>query len=911
MEGTASNQGLGRSPTGGFLGVQPGFSKDGEQGWGGGATSCSWAAIVEGREKGLEESVPPCEIREVEGERQLFVPKVAYKAMVKRFDFAAIGALAGNNGSRRLDYPFIFNTLKKQWADYPSVRFTVVGKGNFIIRTASEEEINAILTPGAWRVGSRVLVANRWRPGQPMKVEATNRVRIWIRLPDFPMEMWRDEVFEDVATILGARFISTDQCTRWVERNGFARIQIEVPIGYQPLPEFKMRMEDENVIAQVIEYEAKVKFCSSCGSTTHFTANCNVSTSPTNREASKASEDGWSKVRTVKFNMRKQEARAPQASRVNRFEALGGEDLLPPLAGNEQEGGATPVHAPVSSIATDSIKQISAIKQIPSDQGAGEKEGNTNSAFMQMDQPSETSCRNHDYPVEIDDIVQGPPGFAEKGHMEVDTENVINGGEHDRDRKSKTSSKSSKRGLNCKLVSQFKRKASAHSEPDNLIELPSNKNNQGNSKGKVSRKKAGDLSSTIVDSDVPVAMSMEEVVNVGSAVSLTRTEDRADLEMDLVVHEDKKSGRAPAAAACSAFLNFIASSNLVERSDEHFKFSWSNNRCGDRNVMCLLDRVFFNHSWLDNFRQLSTVSLLPRSSSDHNPVVVRVEKINESRPGKSVFRFFNFWQDKADCLDIIHSVWNQKFTGCPMIQCRSKLEELQARLSRWSRETKENLTSQIDSIRQDIANLQIQAERGSLHALVEEKSLKARLTKLLQMEEDFWRQKSRMKWLRSGDANTHFFHEAVKMRRRRNKIHQIVIGDTTVTDPKEVMQAVSDHFYQFLGQDTSSGFVPCAYSDAYHWPSIRKFKELLGVIEVNSGLVINPEKSQVVGFNVSSLEIQQVATELGWAVGSLPLKYLGLPLHMGKLSTNHFHVLLIKMESRLTAWKEKFLSYSG
>ncbi|KAF3777396.1 putative ribonuclease H protein [Nymphaea thermarum] len=937
MEGTASNQGLGRSPTGGFLGLQPGFSKDGEQGWGGGATSRSWAAIVEGREKGLEESVPPCEIREVEGERQLFVLKVAYKAMVKIFDFAAIGALAGNNGSRRLDYPFIFNTLKKQWADYPSVRFTVVGKGNFIIRTASEEEINAILTPGAWRVGSRVLVANRWRPGQPMKVEATNRVRIWIRLPDFPMEMWRDEVFEDVAAILGARFISTDQCTRWVERNGFARIQIKVPIGYQPLPEFKMRMEDENVIAQVIEYEAKVKFCTSYGSTTHFTANCNVSTSPTNREASKASKDGWSKVRTVKFNMRKQEARATQDTRVNRFEALGGEDLLPPLAGNEQEGGAIPLHAPVFSIAIDSIKQISAIKQIPSDQGASEKQGNTNTASMQMDQPSETSCRNHDSPVEIDDTVQGPPGFAEKGHMEVDTENVING-----------------------------------------------------------------------DSDVPVSMSMEEVVNVGSAVSLTRTEDRADLEMDLVVHEDsdfnsilsatEKSGRAPTAVACSAFLNFIASSNLVERSDEHFKFSWSINRCGDRNVMCLLDRVFFNHSWLDNFRQLSTVSLLPRSSSDHNPVVVRLKKINESRPGKSVFRFFNFWQDKADCLDIIHSVWNQKFTGCPMIQCRSKLQELQARLSRWARETKENLTSQIDSIRQDIANLQIQAERGSLHAVVEEKSLKARLTKLLQMEEDFWRQKSRMKWLKSGDANTRFFHEAVKMRRRRNKIHQIVIGDITVTDPKEVMQAVSDHFYQFLGQDTSSGSVPCAYSDGPkvteddnigllnfitddeikeavmgadgdsasgpdgfcnarffgqvglgtcpfpHSSELEALEVLTAVhrarpvdlefvargvlksfvsapqvladpgqqVEQMASLTSHwGEKSQVVGFNVNRLEIQQVATELGWAVGSLPLKYLGLPLHMEKLSTNHCHVLLIKMESKLTAWKQKLLSYSG
>ncbi|KAF3773911.1 hypothetical protein EJ110_NYTH54277 [Nymphaea thermarum] len=179
----------------------------------------------QGKEKGFEEPIPSCEIREVDVERQLFIPEVAYKAMVERFDFAAIGAMAGNSG--------------------------MVGKGNFIIRTNSEEEINAILAPGAWRVGITVLIANRWRPGQPIKVEATNRVSIWIRLPDFP-EMRRDKVFEDL------------------------------------------------------------------------------------RGASTVSQNGWSKVRTVKFNMRKQVAKETQATRANRFEELGGEDHLPPSAGNEE-----------------------------------------------------------------------------------------------------------------------------------------------------------------------------------------------------------------------------------------------------------------------------------------------------------------------------------------------------------------------------------------------------------------------------------------------------------------------------------------------------------------------------------------------------------------------------------------------
>ncbi|KAF3789974.1 hypothetical protein EJ110_NYTH17397 [Nymphaea thermarum] len=56
-----------------------------------------------------------------------------------------------------------------------------------------------------------------FKPGQPMKVEVTNRVHIWIRMPQFPMEMWRDKVFEDVAKILGPRFQQINALDGWKE----------------------------------------------------------------------------------------------------------------------------------------------------------------------------------------------------------------------------------------------------------------------------------------------------------------------------------------------------------------------------------------------------------------------------------------------------------------------------------------------------------------------------------------------------------------------------------------------------------------------------------------------------------------------------------------------------------------------
>lgn len=40
-------------------------------------------------------------------------------------------------------------------------------------------------------------------------------------------------------------------------------------------------------------------------------------------------------------------------------------------------------------------------------------------------------------------------------------------------------------------------------------------------------------------------------------------------------------------------------------------------------------------------------------------------------------------------------------------------------------------------------------------------------------EENFWRQRSRIQWLKAGDSNTAFFHHCTLQRRRRNRVSRI------------------------------------------------------------------------------------------------------------------------------------------
>lgn len=55
----------------------------------------------------------------------------------------------------------------------------------------------------------------------------------------------------------------------------------------------------------------------------------------------------------------------------------------------------------------------------------------------------------------------------------------------------------------------------------------------------------------------------------------------------------------------------------------------------------------------------------------------------------------------------------------------------------------------------------------------------------------------------------------------------------------------------------------------------------------------------------------QILLELGFKEGSLPVKYLGLPLISTKLNKDHCMELISKIIARISNWVAKSLSYAG
>lgn len=70
---------------------------------------------------------------------------------------------------------------------------------------------------------------------------------------------------------------------------------------------------------------------------------------------------------------------------------------------------------------------------------------------------------------------------------------------------------------------------------------------------------------------------------------------------------------------------------------------------------------------------------------------------------------------------------------------------------------------------------------------------------LANAEEQFFKQKSRVSWLRYGDHNTTFFHRVAQSRAAKNVIKRLTTdGGETITKLNQIKEEVVNYFKRFL-----------------------------------------------------------------------------------------------------------------
>ncbi|XP_039170328.1 uncharacterized protein LOC120294342 [Eucalyptus grandis] len=205
-----------------------------------------------------------------------------------------------------------------------------------------------------------------------------------------------------------------------------------------------------------------------------------------------------------------------------------------------------------------------------------------------------------------------------------------------------------------------------------------------------------------------------------------------------------------------------------------------------------IDRVLTNAAWISAFSYLEANFLAPRVS-DHSPMVVRILPVPSSR---KPFKFFNFWMSHPNFFELVRQIWELRIFGTPMFVLCSKLRSLKRRLKLLNREAYSDISARTSYARRLLVEAQdaIQFDPHNQALADAEKDYLRVFSDLRLKEESFYRQKSRVIWLKEGDLNTRFFHHSVKRGHLRNRILSISDGTNVIIDEAEVQQLFVDHF---------------------------------------------------------------------------------------------------------------------
>jgi hypothetical protein len=105
------------------------------------------------------------------------------------------------------------------------------------------------------------------------------------------------------------------------------------------------------------------------------------------------------------------------------------------------------------------------------------------------------------------------------------------------------------------------------------------------------------------------------------------------------------------------------------------------------------------------------------------------------------------WSHHHDCFNFIKSVWSKQFFGSPMQILSNKLKHLKGELKNWNKTIFGNIQNQVACAASKLDDIQLRMSSDGCtdDLLQQEKMAKIEMENVLNMEEAFWQEKSRVK----------------------------------------------------------------------------------------------------------------------------------------------------------------------
>lgn len=262
---------------------------------------------------------------------------------------------------------------------------------------------------------------------------------------------------------------------------------------------------------------------------------------------------------------------------------------------------------------------------------------------------------------------------------------------------------------------------------------------------------------------------------------------------DLLDNSEKLGGPARWEGSFLAFRSFVTQNGIWDLQHFGNAFSWRGTRY-NHFIQSRLDRAMANVTWSELF-PAGRCEYLRFEGSDHRPVLTYFDQNLTKKRGS--FRFDRRLCSKPEIRTLIDDTW--KSSGEDSLL--TKINRVRIKLVEWTKA--QNATSKAQ-----VLNLQNVLEAELSRTTPDQASiddLKAQLLECYEEEENFWRQRSRIQWLNSGDRNSSFFHAVTRGRRAQNRFSVIEnAAGLAFYKEGEIVNTIAD-YYRDLFASSSTG----------------------------------------------------------------------------------------------------------
>ena len=230
---------------------------------------------------------------------------------------------------------------------------------------------------------------------------------------------------------------------------------------------------------------------------------------------------------------------------------------------------------------------------------------------------------------------------------------------------------------------------------------------------------------------------------------------------DLLCSEDKEGGPTRAEGSFSDMRTFYAENDLYDLQYSGDPLSWRGQR-GIHYVRCRLDRAAANSKWAEIYPTARSM-YMAYEGSDHRPLLSVFEP--GKKKGKGLFRYDRRLKDNPEATQVIVDAWKEE-ANKPIIH---RIARVRSAISIWHKNRHLNSRDKIVEKKIELE----EALSSTANDLVLIRKISEELKKAYADEEAYWKQRSRLLWLRLGDRNSGYFHADTKNRKRANSFSVI------------------------------------------------------------------------------------------------------------------------------------------